>query len=239
MPEKGILYLLPALLSDDHYEVIPQVVSGRISQLDYFLVENLRTARRFISGLNLGLDISSLQFEVVDKNTLPVEIDRLLEPVRRGRSAGVISESGCPGVADPGAGVVAAAHEAGIRIVPYPGPSSILLSLMASGFSGQKFSFHGYLPIEKQDRARTLRFLENESRKNNQTQIFIETPYRNEQMLEAILENCAGFTRLCVARDLTGPEEWIKSAPVSQWKKGEIRLHKIPAVFLLYAGSGN
>ncbi len=239
MQGKGTLYLLPMILSEGRFEVIPPVTADLVGKLDYFLVENIRTSRRYISGMNLGLDISALRFEVVDKNTSHETIDRLLKPLQEGVSAGVLSESGSPGVADPGAKLVSRAHSLGIRVVPIPGPSSILLSLMASGFNGQKFAFHGYLPIQKQERARALKSLELESRKNDQTQIFIETPYRNMQMLEAILENCAGNTRVCVARDVTGEQELVKSAPVSEWKKSEISLHKIPAVFLLYAGSGN
>lgn len=238
MPEKGKLHLLPTLLSADHYEVIPQAVSGAINELDYFLVENIRTARRYISGLNLGVDISSLNFEVVDKNTPQEVIDTLLKPVENGISAGIMSESGCPGIADPGARIVARAHQRSIKVIPYPGPSSIFMGLMASGFNGQRFSFHGYLPIDKRDRAKALLELENESRKNNQTQIFIETPYRNMQMLEAIIANCSQSTRLCIARDITGKEELVRSASISEWKKINVSLHKVPAVFLLYSGSG-
>ncbi len=238
MPAKGKLYLLPTVLSDGAYATIPSGVREAIPQLTYFLVENIRTARRYISGLDLGVDISTLRFEVVDKNTDQATIERLMQPLLDGISIGVLSESGCPGIADPGARIAARAHQWEIEVIPFTGPSSILLSLMASGFNGQQFSFHGYLPIDKKARERTLRDLEAASRKEDRTQIFIETPYRNDQMLASVLAVCAPSTRLCVARDITGPGEWIRSAPVGQWKKWKPELHKVPAVFLIYAGSG-
>ncbi len=237
MAEYGKIHLLPNLLSEGQYDTVPVVVSKAIQGLTYFLVENVRTARRYISGLDLGLDISTLTFEVVDKNTPADRIEKLMQPLLEGVSIGVMSESGCPGVADPGARIVANAHVKGIEVIPYPGPSSLLLALMASGFNGQQFAFHGYLPIEKKARARALRELETGSRTNNQTQLFIETPYRNEQMLEAIITTCSPATRLCVARDITGEKEWIKTAPVGQWKKIKVDLRKVPTVFLMHAGT--
>ncbi len=230
MPQKGTLYLLPTVLSEGRFETIPSVVIKTIQQLDYFLVENIRTSRRYISGLQTGLSIESLQFEVVDKNTPPETIEKYLKPVLEGRSAGVMSESGCPGIADPGARLASWAHNHGIKVVPHPGPSSIFLALMASGMNGQQFAFRGYLPIDKKDRAHSLKQLEAESAKHRQTQIFIETPYRNEQMLKTILETCSGNTLLCVAR------EWIKTAPVKAWQNETVSLHKVPVVFLLLAG---
>ena len=238
MPQQGKLFLIPNVLSEGAYGTIPPVAREAIGELSYFLVENIRTARRYISGLGLGIEISSLQFEVVDKKTDPTTIDRLMKPLKEGISIGVMSEAGCPGIADPGARIAARAHEWGIEVVPVTGPSSILLSLMASGFNGQRFTFHGYLPIEKRQREKALRSLEAESRKSDMTQVFIETPYRNDQMLKAILSACAPATRVCVARDISGPQEWIRTARVSEWKNMQASLHKVPAVFLIYAGTG-
>lgn len=226
---------MPTVLSDGQYDTIPSVVKQTISQLDYFLVENIRTSRRFISGLNTGQTIEDLDFEIVDKDTSDESIKNFLNPLNSGRSAGVLSESGCPGIADPGARIAAIAHERNLKVVPLPGPSSIFLSLMASGMSGQHFAFKGYLPIEKKERATALRQLEQESRKHRQTQIFIETPYRNEQMLQSVIQVCAGNTLICVARDITGEQEWIKTASVSSWKNIKVSLHKVPVVFLLFA----
>lgn len=228
--------MLPNILSEGRFETISPIVKETISGLSFFMVENVRTARRYISGLQLGLDISALRFEVVDKNTDQATIDRLMEEVKKGISAGVLSESGCPGIADPGARLAAKAHQLGIEVVPFAGPSSILLALMASGFNGQRFSFHGYLPIDKKARNQALRALVSESQRDQVTQVFIETPYRNNQMLQAILASCPPATRLCVARDLTGPGEWIRTATVKEWKNIRVELHKVPAVFLIYSG---
>lgn len=235
MAEYGKIHLLPNVLSEGQYNTIPEVVSNTIQGLSYFLVENVRTARRYISGMGLGIDISTLSFEVVDKNTPAEQIDKFMQPLMKGVSVGVMSESGCPGVADPGARIVALAHAKGIEVIPYPGPSSLLLALMASGLNGQQFAFNGYLPIEKKARVKALRELESASRSKNQTQLFIETPYRNEQMLQSIIATCSPGTNLCVARDITGEKEWIRTAPLSQWKKIEVYLHKVPTVFILQA----
>ncbi|GAA0891760.1 SAM-dependent methyltransferase [Fulvivirga kasyanovii] len=231
---KGQLYLIPTVISQKQTDVIPEQVRQVVKHTAYFLVENLRTARRFISSLKLGLNIEELHFELLDKNTPVIEVERLMKPVFEGRNIGVLSESGCPGIADPGSAAVKYAHAHDIKVVPLVGPSSIFLSLMASGFNGQNFTFHGYLPIEKKALESTIRQLENESRKNNQTQIFIEAPYRNNQLLENLIKTCHQETLLCVARDISGDEEYIKTAKVKDWKSIQVELHKVPTVFLMY-----
>ena len=231
---KGNLYLIPSVISDQQTDVIPEQVRQVVQQTDYFLVENLRTARRFISSLKLGLTIEDLHFEVLDKNTPVIEVERLMKPVFEGKNIGVISESGCPGIADPGSAVVKYAHAHDIKVVPLVGPSSIFLSLMASGFNGQNFTFHGYLPIDKKALEASIKQLEGESRRNNQTQIFIEAPYRNNQLLENMVKTCHPETLLCVARDISGNDEYIKTAKIKEWKSIKVELHKVPTVFLLY-----
>lgn len=232
----GTLYLIPTILAEDtQFEVLSPQISEVIKKCDFFLVENLRTARRCISSLKLGLDISLLQMEELSKDTADAQIPTLLAPLKEGKHIGIMSEAGCPGIADPGARAVAHAHFLGAKVVPLTGPSSIFLALMASGFSGQQFAFHGYLPIDKQDRIKKLKELEQESRQKVQTQIFMETPYRNEQLVEDILGNCSGNSQLCIAANVTAKDEFVVSKRVSEWKKIPLKLHKIPAVFLLAA----
>lgn len=230
---KGKLYLIPTVISDDTNEVIPQHVTETIRKLDYFLVENLRTARRYISSLKLGLVIEDLSFELLDKKTSKAQVRKLIAPLNDGISIGVLSESGCPGIADPGAVAVACAHEMSVKVHPLVGPSSLIMALMSSGFNGQRFAFHGYLPIDKKKLSSEVKKLEVESGKLGQTQIFIEAPYRNNQMLKNLVETCHPQTLICVARDVTGKDEFIKSAPAKAWKNIEVDLHKKPTVFLL------
>lgn len=229
------LYLIPMVISELANETIPEQVKEVIADVDIFLVENIRTARRFISSLKLGLVIEELDFHLLDKNTAEVDIQRVLGQLKTNSNIGVLSESGCPGIADPGAVAVAWAHKNDVQVVPLVGPSSIILGLMASGFNGQKFCFHGYLPIDKKLLIKELKTLEAISQKVNQTQIFIETPYRNNQLLKTIIETCNGNTKLCVAKGLNGNEEEIKTLSVNQWKETDIELHKVPTVFLIYA----
>ncbi|UII28124.1 SAM-dependent methyltransferase [Fulvivirga maritima] len=231
----GILYLIPSSISENQTDVIPEQVRQVIKHTEYFAVENIRTARRFISSLKLGLTIEDLQFEVLDKKTNDTAVEKILKPLLSGKNVGVISESGCPGIADPGSRAVAYAHKKNIRVVPLVGPSSIFLALMASGFSGQKFAFHGYLPIKKKELETAIRQLETESRKHLQTQIFIEAPYRNNQMLETLVKTCSPSTQICVAKDVSGTEEFIKSQTASEWKKQKVELHKVPTVFILFS----
>ncbi len=232
----GKLFLIPTVIAEGQNSTIPVSVREAIMSTQSFIVENVRTARRYISSLKLGVVIEELEFEVLDKKTNDTQVSTMLDGLLKGKNIGILSESGCPGVADPGAKAVEWAHKRGVEVVPMFGPSSILLGLMGSGFNGQKFCFHGYLPIDKKELEKELRRLESESRKLNQTQIFIETPYRNNQMLEMLIRVSNNETRVCVAKDLTSPDQLIKTKKVSAWKKESIDLHKIPTVFLMYAG---
>lgn len=231
----GKVLLIPNVISQNtQEEAIPLMVRQAILATDIFLVEDLRTARRFISSLNLGLVIEDLDFHILDKRT---DFDTCVDYVQwalEGKTLGILSESGCPGIADPGALLVHVAHQFGITCKPLVGPSSLLMALMASGMNGQSFAFHGYLPIDKKERQQRIRELEKESRARDQTQIFMDTPYRNEQLLEDILKVAGKNTFLCIARDITGPKEKIITRSVSKWKLGDIELNKIPALFLLY-----
>lgn len=232
----GKLYIIPTMIADDTQHVIPEQVRNVLSQTKYFLAENIRTARRYISSLQLGITIEELDFNVLDKKTKPTQLEAYFKPLMKGDNLGILSESGCPGIADPGALAVEYAQKRGIEVVPLVGPSSILLSLMASGFNGQKFCFHGYLPIDQIKLENEIKRLESESRKFNQTQLFIETPYRNNQLLKSITQTCHPNTLLCVGKDITAPGSFIKTKTIADWRKIKIDLHKIPTVFLLYAG---
>ncbi len=232
---KGTLYLIPSLLSPNTIEAtLPVLIKEKVKDIDYFLVENVRSARRFISDLHIGKPIENLHFEVLDKRTSEESIPMLFHPIHEGHHLGILSEAGCPGVADPGAIAVRYAHQHHVRVVPLVGPSSFLLALMASGFSGQSFTFHGYLPIDKTQRVHTIKKLEKMAQQYRQTQIFMETPYRNNQLLQDLLSTCHPETLLCIAKDITGTEEDIRSMKVKEWKKSEPpNLHKVPTVFLL------
>ncbi len=231
---KGRLYLIPTTLGDTELNgVIPKKVQQLIPELKYFIVENIRTARRYLKKVDKNIDIDSLTFYELNKHSSPNEISSYLNAIDT-HDIGIISEAGCPGVADPGADVVKLAQEKNITVVPLVGPSSILLSLMASGFNGQNFAFNGYLPIKGNERAKKLKQLEARSLSENQTQIFIETPYRNNKLIEDIVNSCNGSTMLCVAVDITLPSELIKTMPLKMWKKANIDLHKKPAIFLLH-----
>ncbi|GAB3974101.1 SAM-dependent methyltransferase [Spirosoma terrae] len=229
------LYLIPTLLADDTADrVLPATIRDTIAQTDAFFVENVRTARRFITGLKTGRIIDETTFFDLTKDTPPAETRKQIQELtERKRNAGVLSEAGCPGVADPGSVIVGMAHSLGWRVEPLVGPSSILLALMASGMSGQSFVFHGYLPIEKQDRVRTLRHLEKEAQQKQQTQIFMETPYRNDALFADILASCQTETRLCVACNLTAPDAFVRTRSVREWKTQVPDLRKKPTVFLL------
>lgn len=229
------LYLIPTLLADDTADgVLPPTIRETIAQTDAFFVENVRTARRFITSLKTGRIIDETTFFDLTKDTPPAETRKQIQELtERKRNAGVLSEAGCPGVADPGSVVVGMAHSLGWRVEPLVGPSSILLALMASGMSGQSFVFHGYLPIEKQDRVRTLRHLEKKAQQKQQTQIFMETPYRNDALFADILASCQAETRLCVACNLTAPDAFVRTRSVREWKTQVPDLRKKPTVFLL------
>lgn len=233
--KKGCLYLIPNVLYENTQDkVINLQTRQALERIEYLLVENVRSARRFISSLKISRAIDSYVFEPLDKNTTREDAMRLILPVLEGKDAGIISEAGCPGIADPGSIAVEAAHRHDIRIVPIPGPSSIMLALMASGFNGQRFTFHGYLPIERRQRAEAIRRLEKNAIRFEETQIFMETPYRNNQLLQEILSACQPTTRLCIAKGLTGESEWIKSKTISHWQKQIPDLHKEPVIFIIY-----
>jgi 16S rRNA (cytidine1402-2'-O)-methyltransferase len=232
------LYLLPTPLSEDTApQVLPPQVLAAVGCLPYFLAENARTARRFVKSVAPGRVIEELRFTVIDKDSSDAEVRQALEPlVRQGLDAGVLSEAGCPGIADPGAALVREAHRLGLRVVPLVGPSSLLLALMASGLNGQQFAFHGYLPIEKAPRVAAIKTLEREALQRQQTQLFIETPYRNGALFADLLAQLQPGTRLCVAADVTGAGEFIRTLPVAEWRRQPApELHKIPTVFLLGA----
>ncbi|HTH60500.1 MAG TPA: SAM-dependent methyltransferase [Paraburkholderia sp.] len=237
---KGTLYLIPNTLGDGDdaalAAVLPAPVRERAGALASYIGENAKTTRAFLKRVGTTRPIQEIEIRELNVNTPPAEIDRLLAPLLAGVDTGLVSEAGVPAVADPGALLVRRAHERGIRVVPLVGPSSILLALMASGLNGQSFAFHGYLPVDASERAKRLRDLEQQSRKSKQTQIFIETPYRNRALLDTLLATCAPSTLVCVAVDLTLPTETIASRPVSDWKKAAAPdLHKRPAIFLLLA----
>ncbi|RIJ37316.1 SAM-dependent methyltransferase [Pontibacter oryzae] len=237
MKNTGTLYLIPTILADNTQdEVISPQVKETVQHLTYFIVENLRTARRYVKSICPELVIDQLTFVQIDKDATPAQVQASLNPtLEQGKDAGIISEAGCPGVADPGAEVVKYAHQKSIKVVPFAGPSAILLSLMASGFSGQQFCFHGYLPIEKRDRLQALRQLEKEMQQRNQTQIFMETPYRNNKLLEDLLSTLHPETKLCIAANITSPEhEFIQTKSINQWRGKLPDIHKQPAVFLIY-----
>ena len=229
------LYLLPVTLGDTPIEqVLPSYNKGIILEIKYFIVEDIRSARRFLKKVDSSIDIDSLSFYELNKHTSPEDISGYLKPLEDGHSMGVISEAGCPAVADPGADVVAIAQRRNLKVVPLVGPSSIILSVMGSGFNGQSFAFHGYLPVDSKDRLKRIKDLEQRVYSENQTQLFIETPYRNNKMAEDILKICRPSTRLCIAADITCQDEYIKTKTIKEWKGKLPDLSKRPCIFLIY-----
>ncbi len=239
MPENlksGTLYMIPSPIAEgDPGNVLPKNFGERIGHIRHFLAEKPRTSRRFLSALKIYPSIEELSFSVLDKETKERDVRELMKPLREGVDMGVLSEAGCPGVADPGALAAAYAHSVGAPVVPMVGPSSIILALMASGLNGQRFAFHGYLPVKKPELEKAIRELERESRLKKQTQIFIETPYRNDGLMEALLRVCSPSTRICISRDLTGKEEYISTQSIGEWKKEKPEIGKWPTVFLMVA----
>ena len=228
------LFLIPTTLGDTSIErVLPPDLTQLISSISVFIVENLRTARRFLKKVNPAIVIDDLTFFELNQHTDKKEISRFLEPNRNGLDIGIISEAGCPGVADPGAEVVKLAHIRNIQVVPLVGPSSILLALMASGMSGQNFAFNGYLPIRNPEKANQIKMLENRMQTEGQTQLFIEAPYRNAQLLDELLRNCDPQTMLCIAADITLDTEFIRCKPVAWWKTNIPDIQKRPAIFMI------
>jgi len=232
--KKGNIYLIPCTLGETPpLEVLPLLVKKAIENIDHYIVEHEKSARRFIKSVASKKQQNSLHIEEINKFTKPQEIPQMLEPCFNGFDVGIISDAGCPGIADPGAAVVEQAHQKGIKVVPLVGPSSILLALMASGFNGQNFAFNGYLPIDKVERKIKIKQLEKKSIVENQSQLFIETPYRNNQMLESLVKTLQNTTDICVACDITLSTQYIRTAPVKQWKRIKVDLHKRPAIFII------
>ena len=229
------LYLIPVTLGDTAVsKVLPDGNKEIILSIKHFIVENIRTARRFLKQVEPGIAIDALTFFTLNQHTSKETLTDFLKPIGEGYSVGIISEAGCPAIADPGAEVVAIAQQKNIPVVPLVGPSSILLALMASGFNGQNFAFQGYLPIDVEQRIKTLKMLEQRIYSENQTQLFIETPYRNGKMLEDILRTCKPYTKLCIAADITLETEFIRTQSVADWKKHIPDLSKRPCIFVLY-----
>ncbi|NOY46918.1 MAG: SAM-dependent methyltransferase [Chlorobi bacterium] len=231
---KGKLYLIPTRLGDNApLEVLPISIKKIIETVDDYIVENEKTARRFIKKISSNKSQESLNIHIINKYTEVSELPSYLNPCLNGSPVGLLSEAGCPGVADPGAEIVKIAHEKDIQVVPLVGPSSILLALMSSGMNGQNFAFNGYLPIDKSERKSALKKLERISFEHNQSQLFIETPYRNNKMLEEICMSLHNNTRVCIACDITLPTEYIKTQTVKDWKHTNIDLHKRPSIFII------
>jgi 16S rRNA (cytidine1402-2'-O)-methyltransferase len=231
---KGNLYLIPCPLGESPpLEVLPLSVKKTVEHIDHYIVEHEKNARRFIKSIDPKKNQGNLNIQEINKFTSQDEIPQMLDPCLEGNHIGVISDAGCPGIADPGAAVVLEAHRRGIKVVPLVGPSSILLAMMASGFNGQNFAFNGYLPIDKGERKASIKKLERLSIENDQSQSFIETPYRNNQLLESLISILHADTMLCVASDITLPTEYIKTATIAEWKKIKVDLHKRPTLFII------
>lgn len=233
--ESGVLYLIPTPLGGALDFSLPSAAQARVARLRHFVVEHPKTARAFLKAVGMEVPLQTLHLAVLDEHTPETAVEDLIAPLLAGEDVGLLSEAGCPAVADPGAALVRLAHRRGIRVVPLVGPSAIVLALMASGLNGQRFAFHGYLPVDRAQRKKTLQELEALSGKHGETQIFIETPYRNDALLEAILETCRDDTLLCVASALTLPGERIGTRTVGEWKKTAPSLGREPTVFLLLA----
>ncbi len=232
---KGKLYLIPTTLGEiDPISTIPSSVYQIINEIDTYLVENEKWARQYLKKLGIKKPLQEISLFVLNKHTDITELSTAMKCLLEGKNMGIISEAGCPGIADPGAEAVKLAHQKNIQVVPLVGPSSILLALMASGFNGQSFAFQGYLPIDRNERNKRIKELEKLVQSQHQTQIFIETPFRNNHLLEDLLKNCSSTTMLCVAMDLTLPDEFIQSQSINDWKMKIPNLHKRPAIFLLY-----
>jgi 16S rRNA (cytidine1402-2'-O)-methyltransferase len=230
----GKIYLIPTTLGESEINsVIPENVKQKIIQIKYFIVENIRTSRRYLKLVDKTINIDEITFFELNKHTDLKEISTFIQPAIEGNEMGIISEAGNPGIADPGSEIVKLAHQKNIDIVPLVGPSSILLALISSGMNGQNFAFNGYLPVDKTDRIRKLQFLENRAKAENQSQIFMETPFRNMKMIEDILSICRNETLLCIAADITLTSEFIKTKTISEWKKNIPEINKRPTIFII------
>lgn len=229
----GNIYLLPTWLAEGNLGPLPEHTRNVTVSLRYLLAENLRSARRYLKAIDRSVDIDAINFIEWNKNSDPAEILDILQPVMNGTDLGIISEAGCPGIADPGQLIVRMAHEMGIKVVPLTGPTSIFLALMASGMNGQQFRFHGYIPIDAGPRKKFIQYMEKEAGQRGETQIFMETPYRNNQLLKLLTETLNGDTLLCVAANISAENEFIRTRTVKYWKKHLPDLHKQPAIFLI------
>jgi 16S rRNA (cytidine1402-2'-O)-methyltransferase len=236
MTTKGILYLIPTTLGDtaETADVLPVKVNLVINTIDEYIVENEKSARQYLKKMGIQKPLQEIVLHPLNQHTEAKDISTYLNAIGEGKNIGIISEAGCPGVADPGAEVVKLAHEKNITVRPLVGPSSILLALMGSGFNGQSFAFHGYLPKERNERIKKIKELEKGAQQRNQTQLFIETPYRNNHMLDDIIASCDGNTKLCIACDITLPTEFIQTKTIAAWKKQLPDINKRPAIFLIY-----
>lgn len=232
----GKLYLIPVMMGEESSpkDVLPESVAKTIEMIDYYIVENEKTARKHIKRILPEKKQPSLHISVLNKHTDFSEYDQMLRPCMEGIDVGLMSEAGCPGIADPGAAIAKIAHQKGIQVVPMVGPSSILMGMMASGFNGQSFAFNGYLPIDKGEKKSVLRYYEKLSQDRNQSQIFIETPYRNNKLMEDLLQILQNDTYLCIAADITQQTEYIKTMKVSEWKKNKVDLHNRPTIFIIH-----
>lgn len=232
---KGNIYLIPNFLGESSSEKsFPQENITLIRRIKHFIVEDIRTVRRFLKKVDKGINIDELTFFVLDKHTRPEDIPSFLKPAENGNDMGIISEAGCPGVADPGADVVAIAHNKGLKVIPLVGPSSILMAMMASGMNGQNFAFSGYLPVEKSSNIKAIKHLEDRAIREKQTQIFIETPFRNMKMLDDLLFALRPSTRLCIACNVTCDDEYIVTKSVAQWRNSKLPdINKKPTIFLI------
>ncbi len=234
--KSGTLFLIPNIIAEGtQHAVIPAQVIEALKPLRFFLAEDVRTARRYFSSLKIFDSIETLDFQVLNKETSKSELPSLMKPLLEGNDIGIISESGCPGVADPGAIAVQFAHQNKIKVIPLVGPSSILLALMGSGLNGQQFAFHGYLPIEAKEASLKIKELEKESSVKNQTQLFIETPFRNNSLLGNLIKSLKPTTLLCVAMDLTSSNQQLISKPILEWTKEPLQLKKVNTTFLFLA----
>lgn len=226
--------MIPVPIADGVLQTLSPEVGECTLRIQHYFAENVRTARRFLKSLHPSLVIEPIQFSEIDKHT-GADTALLRQWLKEGKEVGVLSEAGCPGIADPGALLARIAHEVGAAVIPLTGPSSLLLALMASGLNGQSFAFNGYLPLKEPARSQRIKALESHSRKENQTQLFIETPYRNNALLDELLKHCGANTQLCIAQNITAPNAYIKTRSVADWKKHKPTLEKAPAVFLILA----
>ena len=232
--QQATIYLIPIPIAEEALHTLSPQITEVAPKVKHFFVEDLRTARRFLKSVDKSIVIDDLQFSEIDKHRGP-DFNTLRHWIKQGYLIGIMSEAGCPGVADPGAELVAVAHKAGAKVVPLTGPNSLILALMASGLNGQSFCFNGYLPVKEPARSQSIKQLEANSKKDNQTQLFIETPYRNNNMVNDLLQFCNPETRLCIAQNITGATEYIRTLSIAEWRIQKPNLVKAPAVFLLLA----